>query len=137
MGCDGNRTFLTPIGRWNVLCECSAVVTAPLLLQSGHALSVHLQVMKFCLIVCIATALCVRGFSYGDGRLPLELATAPVELASPVGTGRRICSHRVLASWSTLASCPRQINVVNARIVSWHYASMHTPALSQPPSARP
>ena len=38
MECDGNRTFLTPIGRWDVLCECSAVVTAPLLLQSGHAL---------------------------------------------------------------------------------------------------
>ena len=119
MGCDGNRTFLTPIGRWNVLCECSAVVTAPLLLQSGHALSVHLQVMNFCLIVCTATALCVRGFSYGDGTLPLELAAA---LASPVATRRRICS--------------RTINSVNARIESWHYASMHTPALSQPPSAR-
>ena len=100
MGCDGNRTFLTPIGRWNVLCECSAVVTAPLLLQSGHALSVHLQVMNFCLIVCTATALCVRGFSYGDGQRPLELAAAlgprPLELAaalaSPVAMGRRICS---------------------------------------------
>ena len=38
MECDGHRTFLTPIGRGDVLCECSAVVTAPLLLQSGHAL---------------------------------------------------------------------------------------------------
>ena len=37
------RSFFTPISLWRVLCEWSAVVTAPLLLPSSHDLSLHLR----------------------------------------------------------------------------------------------
>ena len=37
------RSFFTPISFWRVLCEWSAVVTAPLMLPSSHDLSLHLQ----------------------------------------------------------------------------------------------
>ena len=35
------RSFFTPISLWRVLCEWSAVVTAPLMLPSSHGLSLH------------------------------------------------------------------------------------------------
>ena len=37
------RSFFTPISLWRVLCEWTAVVTAPLLLPSSHDLSLHMQ----------------------------------------------------------------------------------------------
>ena len=37
------RSFFTPISFWRVLCEWSAVVTAPLMLPSSHDLSLHLE----------------------------------------------------------------------------------------------
>ena len=37
------RSFFAPISLWRVLCEWSAVVTAPLLLPSSHDLSLHMQ----------------------------------------------------------------------------------------------